>query len=69
MLSQKARGLVKDVLFMSLVAAAMSGFYLGFAYAERYRALTQAYLVQSEALIQILNQQAEKAQPVSDAGE
>jgi len=68
MLSQKARGLLKDVLLVGLVFAAMSGAYLGFGYAERYRALTQAYLAQSEALIQILNQQAEAAQ-APNAGE
>ena len=65
MLSQKARDWLKDVLRITLVFAAISGAYLGFGYAERYRALTRAYLVQSEALIQILNNQV----PQPDAGE
>ena len=63
MLSQKARGLFKDVLLVGLVFAAMSGAYLGFAYVERYRAGTAAHMLQDEALIQILNQQAQKAAP------
>jgi len=68
MLSQKARDWLKDVLRIVLVFAAMSGAYYGLVVAERYRALTQAYLVQAEALIQILNQQAQAAQAL-DAGE
>ena len=60
MLSDKARSVLKDVLVVSLVFAAMSGFYIGFAYAERYRALTQAYIAQSQQIIRILEQQGQK---------
>lgn len=63
MLSQNIRRITQDIFLIAVVFAAMSVAYLGFAYTERYRALTRAYLVQAEALIQILNQQAEKAQP------
>ena len=38
----------------------LSGAYLGFAYVERYRGLTAAYLQVSQQLIIILNQQAVK---------
>ena len=56
-MSEKARSFFKDVLLVGGVFAALSGAYLGFAYAERYRALTGAYIAQSEQLIGILNQQ------------
>lgn len=61
-MSEKARSFFKDVLLVAGVFAALSGAYVGFAYAERYRALTSAYMVQSERLISILNQQVEKVQ-------
>ena len=63
MLSQKARGIAKDFLLVSLVFLALSGAYYTFAVAERFRALTTAYLVQAEQLIVILNQQATTAEP------
>ena len=69
MLSQKARSLLKDVLLVSLVFTALSGAYYGFAQAERLRAATKAHMIQDEALILILNQQAQKAQPAPNAGE
>ena len=58
-MSDKARSFFKDVLLVAGVFAALSGAYIGFAYAERYRALTGAYLAQSEKLISILNKQTE----------
>ena len=61
-MSEKARSFFKDVLLVGGVFAVLSGAYVGFAYAERYRALTSAYIVQSERLIGILNQQASVAQ-------
>ena len=57
-MSEKARSFFKDVLLVGGVFAVLSGAYIGFAYAERYRALTSAYIVQSERLIGILNRQA-----------
>ena len=57
-MSKKARSFFKDVLLVGGVFAVLSGAYVGFAYAERYRALTSAYIVQSKQLIGILNQQA-----------
>ena len=68
MLSQKARTITKDVLLVSMVFLALSGAYYTFAVAERFRALSAAYIVQSEQLITILNQQAQKA-PQPNAGE
>ena len=56
-MSEKARSFFKDVLLVGGVFAVLSGAYVGFAYAERYRALTSAYIVQSEQLIGILQQQ------------
>ncbi len=56
-MSEKARSFFRDVLLVGVVFAALSGAYVGFAYAERYRALTAAYIVQSEQLITILNKQ------------
>lgn len=56
MLSQRARTFIKDVLLVGAVFAALSGAYFGFAVAERYRALTGAYIAQSEQLISILQQ-------------
>ena len=61
-MSEKARSFFKDILLVAGVFAALSGAYVGLAYAERYRALTGAYLAQSEQLISILSQQAERAQ-------
>jgi hypothetical protein len=60
MLSEKARQTAKDVLFVSLIFAAISGAYIGIAVAERYRALTRAYIVQSEQILEILQQQSGK---------
>ena len=63
-MSQKARQLFKDILLVGGVFAVLSGTYIGFAYAERYRALSTAYIVQSEKLIEVLNQQRQPtAQP------
>ena len=61
-MSEKARSFFKDVLLVIGAFAALSGAYVGFAYAERYRALTSAYIVQSEKLIGILNQQNAQVQ-------
>ena len=58
-MSEKARSFFKDILLVAGVFAALSGAYVGFAYAERYRALTGAYIAQSERLISILNKQTE----------
>lgn len=57
MLSEKAGKFLKDVLLVAGVFAVLSGSYFGFAVAERYRALTNAYLAQSEGLIQLINSQ------------
>ena len=56
-MSQKARSFLKDVLLVGGVFAVLSGAYMGFGVAERYRALTQAYIAQSNQLIQILERQ------------
>ncbi len=61
-MSEKARSFFKDILLVAGVFAALSGAYVGLAYAERYRALTGAYIAQSEQLAIILNHQVEKAQ-------
>jgi capsular polysaccharide biosynthesis protein len=67
LLSDKFKSLVKDVLLVSLVFVSISGAYYGFAVAERYRALTQAYIAQSEQLIKVLQNQgsgnAQETQP------
>lgn len=55
-LSQAGKSVVKDILMVSLVFAALTGAYLGFAVAERYRALTAAYLVQSQQIMEIIQQ-------------
>ncbi len=60
-MSEKARSFFRDVLLVGVVFAALSGAYVGFAYAERYRALTGAYIAQSEQLISILQQQVPEA--------
>ena len=60
-MSDKARSLFKDILLVGVVFAALSGAYLGFAYVERFRASTAAHKLQDDALIAILNQQAQKA--------
>lgn len=59
MLSGRFKAILTDVLLVGGVFAVLSGAYVGFAYAERYRALTGAYIAQSERLISILNKQAE----------
>lgn len=56
-MSEKARSFFRDILLVGVVFAVLSGAYVGFAYAERYRALTEAYLAQSEQLMSILKQQ------------
>lgn len=53
-MSDKARSFFKDVLLVAAVFAALSGAYCGFAVAERYRALTQAYIAQSQELIKVI---------------
>ena len=53
-MSDKARSFFKDILLVGAVFAALSGSYVGFAYAERYRALTKAYIQQSQAIIKII---------------
>ncbi len=58
-MSQRARVLLQDMFRVGLVFAVLSGAYVGFGYAERYRALTKAYIAQSEQLIGILNTQRE----------
>ena len=63
-MSEKARSFFKDILLVAGVFAVLSGAYVGFAYAERYRALTGAYLAQSEQLISILN--AQQAAPTEE---
>ncbi len=50
---------MKDVLLVGSVFGVLSGAYVGFAYAERYRALTRAYLYQADQLATILNNQIE----------
>ena len=60
MLSGRFKEILKDILLVGAVFAILSGSYVGFAYAERYRALTNAYIAQSEQLISILKQQVEK---------
>jgi hypothetical protein len=55
MLSQKTRSFLKDMLFVSVCFAVLSGAYFGFALVERYRALTQAYLRQAAQIEQILS--------------
>ncbi len=61
-MSEKARSFFKDFLLVGGVFAVLSGAYVGFAVAERYRALTEAYIVTSERLIVILNHQAPQVQ-------
>ena len=56
-MSEKARSFFKDILLVGVVFAALSGAYVGFAYAERYRALTQAYMLQAGELMKILQNQ------------
>ena len=57
MLSDKAKSLLKDVLVVSSLFATLSGAYLGFAVAERYRALTQAHIAQSQEILRVLQAQ------------
>ncbi len=54
MLSDKAGKFFKDVLLVSGVFTLLSGAYFGFAVAERYRALTAAYITQSNELIKVI---------------
>ena len=56
MLSGRFKAILKDVLLVSAVFALLTGSYYGFAVIERYRALTRAYIAQSEQLIDILQQ-------------
>jgi len=65
-MSDKLKSILKDVLLVGSVFAVLSGSYYGFAVAERYRALTRAYIVQSEQLISILNQQVGSVQEVEE---
>ncbi len=60
-MSEKARSFFKDILLVGVVFAALSGAYVGFAYAERYRALTQAYVLQADELLKILQNQNSRA--------
>jgi hypothetical protein len=62
---EKARSFFKDVLLVGGVFAVLSGAYAGFAYAERYRALTGAYIVQSEKIIGFLHQHAPRVQELT----
>ena len=57
-MSGRLKAILTDVLLVGTVFAVLSIAYLGFAYAERYRGLTAAYMVQSQQLIDILNKQA-----------
>jgi hypothetical protein len=57
-MSARLKALLKDALLVSAVFATISGTYIGFAYAERYRALTAAYIAQSQEIIRILQQNA-----------
>jgi hypothetical protein len=62
MLAEKTRSFVKDALLVSAVFATITGAYLGFAVAERYRGLTRAYIAQSQALINVLETQNGQSQ-------
>lgn len=62
-MSDKLRQILKDSLLVAAVFAAISGAYIGFAYAERYRALTAAYIKQSEQIIAILQRQTPPENP------
>lgn len=66
MLSEKFKAILKDVLLVGAVFAVLSGSYYGFAVAERYRALTQAYIAQSEQIIDVL-QRSRNAQRKDEA--
>ena len=69
MLSGRFKAVLKDVLLVSSVFALLTGSYFGFAVVERYRALTRAYIAQSEQLIEVLQKNRrvpnvdEKAKP------
>lgn len=56
MLSGRFVSLLKDMLLVSAVFLALSGAYYGLAVTERYRALTRAYIAQSEQLISLIQQ-------------
>lgn len=60
-MSDRLRQIMKDVLLVGSVFAVLSGSYYGFAVAERYRALTRAYVYQADQLATILNNQIEAA--------
>jgi hypothetical protein len=62
-MSTKLKTVLKDVLLVGSVFAVISGSYLGFAVAERYRVLTHAYIIQSERLMEILNAQNTQGGP------
>ena len=61
-MSEKARSFFKDILLVGMVFAVLSGAYVGFAYAERWRALTRAYITQSEQIATILRNQIEASE-------
>jgi len=66
-MSAQLKAILKDVLLVGSVFAVLSGAYLGFAVAERYRALTAAYIAQSNELIQILQQNQRSANVQKEA--
>jgi len=68
MLSAKTRSVLKDIAVIGAVFASLSGAYFGFAVAERYRALTKAYISQSIELITILERQNGKETSHQSAG-
>ena len=59
-MSEQARRILKDVAILGVLLAALSSAYYMFVIAERYRALTQAYIQQSQQILVILQQQAER---------
>lgn len=69
MLSDKARRSIKDFLVIAFVFLFISGAYLGFAVAERYRAFTALHIAQSQEIIKILQAQSAKvsAAPPAEA--
>jgi len=62
-MSEQARRILKDVAILGVLLAALSSAYYMFVIAERYRALTQAYITQSQQILVILQQQAEREGP------
>lgn len=59
-MSAKARQIFKDVLLVSAVFAAITGAYVGFAYAERYRSATKYHEQFDQEMIRILKQQGQQ---------